>query len=186
MIAVLLSLWLPVLVSSVAVFVVSSVIHMVLGYHKGDWKAVPQEDAVQEALRPFGLPPGDYMLPRPSSMAQMNSPEFKAKLHKGPVLVMTTWVPSPGMGLSLGLWFLYSVVVGVFCGYVAGLALPVGASYLGVFRIVGPVGVAGYSLALAQHSIWYHRNWGTTMLSMFDGFVYALLTAGIFGWLWPR
>jgi hypothetical protein len=34
-------------------------------------------------------------------------------------------------------------------------------------------------------SIWYHRSWGTTLRYTVDGLVYALLTAGIFGWLWP-
>jgi hypothetical protein len=55
-----------------------------------------------------------------------------------------------------------------------------------VFRFVGTAALLGYSLALAQHSIWYMRNWITTLKSMFDGLVYALLTAGTFGWLWPR
>jgi len=32
----------------------------------------------------------------------------------------------------------------------------------------------------------YKRNWGTTLKSVFDGLVYALFTAGAFGWLWPR
>ena len=44
---------------------------------------------------------------------------------------------------------------------------------------------SGYSLALLQNSIWYKRNWSATLRSVFDGLIYALLTAGIFGWLWP-
>ena len=187
MIAVLLSLWLPILVSAVLVFVVSSLIHMVLGYHRADWKKVPQEDAVQEALRRFNLPPGDYMLPCPDSAAHQQSAEFKAKVEKGPVLVMTTWPAGPhGMGLSLVLWFIYAVVVSKFAAYVAGLALAPGAPYLAVFRIVGTVAFAGYALGLVQQSIWYHRNWATTLRSVFDGLIYALVTAGTFGWLWPE
>ena len=42
------------------------------------------------------------------------------------------------------------------------------------------------SLALLQFSIWYRRSWVTTLKSMIDGLLYALLTAGTFGWLWPR
>ena len=61
-----------------------------------------------------------------------------------------------------------------------------GTQYLEVFRFAGTTAFAAYSLALAQHSIWYRRNWGATLRSMFDGLVYALLTAGVFGWLWPR
>ena len=40
-------------------------------------------------------------------------------------------------------------------------------------------------LALWQISIWYHRSWATTIRSTIDGLIYAALTAGFFGWLWP-
>lgn len=181
------ALWLPILVSAVFVFIASSLIHMVLGYHAADWKQLPSEDAVQEALRRFSIPSGDYMLPCPTTPAQMRSPEFIARRDKGPVLVMTTWpAGSQGMGQSLGLWFVYSIVVGVFAGYIAGEALGPGAPYLRVFQFAGAVAFSGYALALLQHSIWYHRKWATTWRSMLDGLIYALLTAGTFGWLWPR
>lgn len=180
------SLWLPILVSAVFVFLASSLVHMVLGYHRADWKALPSQDAVQEALRRFSIPPGDYMLPWPTTRGDMSSPEFKAMQAKGPVLVMTTWpTDQQGMGKNLILWFLYSIVVSVFAGYMAGAALGPSAPYLRVFQFAGTVAFAGYSLGLLQHSIWYHRRWGTTFLSVFDGLIYALLTAGTFGWLWP-
>jgi hypothetical protein len=182
----LLSLWLPILLSAVLVFIVSSIIHMMLGYHRSDWRRLPQEDAIQDALRPFNLLPGDYLLPRPESMADMNTPAFKAKRDKGPVLIMTVFpAGQAGMGKQLLLWFLFAIVVSTFAGYVAGITLVPGAPYLTVFRITGTVAFAGYSLALLQHSIWYQRRWATTLISMFDGLVYALLTAGVFGWLWP-
>ena len=183
----LLSLWLPILVAAVLVFVVSSVIHMALGYHAGDWRRLPEEDGVQDALRRFAIPAGDYMLPKPSSSAAMKDPAFLAKREQGPVLIMTVF-PSGvgfGMGKQLTLWFLYAVIVGLFAGYVAAIVLPAGAPYMTVFRITGTVAVAGYALALLQNSIWYQRGWGQTLLTMFDGLMYALLTAGAFGWLWP-
>jgi hypothetical protein len=90
------------------------------------------------------------------------------------------------MGLSLLFWFLYSLAVGKIAAYIASLSLPVGAGFLPVFRVVGAAAFAGYSLALLQQSIWYRRSWRTTILSMCDGLLYALLTAALFGWLWPR
>jgi hypothetical protein len=78
------------------------------------------------------------------------------------------------------------VIVSIFAAYIAGRALGPGAPYLEVFRFAGSTAFAGYALALAQNSIWYKRNWGATLKSMFDGLVYALLTAGTFGWLWSR
>ena len=179
-------LWLPILVAAALVFVVSSIIHMALGYHAGDWQALPSEERLQDALRPFNIAPGDYMLPRPSSRADVNSPAFKARYAKGPVMIATVFPTGhSSMGTQLLLWFMYAVVVGVFAGYVAGIPLPPGASYMTVFRVTGTVAFAGYALALLQQSIWYRRRWRTTVVSVVDGFVYALLTAGVFGWLWP-
>ncbi len=182
----LLSLWLPILVAAILVFIVSSVIHMLLPYHHSDFRKVPSEDAVMEALRPFKIPPGDYVVPRPDSMARMGSPEFKAKLEKGPRLMMTVMRPGgDSMPRSLALWFLYSVVVGVFAGYVAGIVLSPGTPYLIVFRITGTVAFAGYALALWQSSIWYSTSVTTSLKSTFDGLIYGLVTGGAFGWLWP-
>jgi hypothetical protein len=181
------ALWLPIVAAAIIVFVVSSVIHTVLPWHKGDYRAVPNQDRVMEALRPFAIPPGDYMIPRPASAAELRSPEFVEKLKQGPVMIVTVLPNGPAaMGKSLVQWFLYCLVVGVFAGYVAGRALPPGTSYLQVFRFVGTVAFLGYALALWQMSIWYRRAWTTTLKATVDGLAYGLLTAGTFGWLWPR
>ncbi len=183
----LTSLWLPILLSSVFVFVASSIIHMATPWHKSDYPKVPDEDRLMDAVRPLGIPPGDYMVPRPASPKDMSSPAFIDKMKKGPVMVLTV-MPSgpPSMSKNLVQWFLYSVVVGILAGYVAGRALPPGAVYLEVFRFVGATAFVGYSVALWQMSIWYHRSWLTTFKGTVDGLIYALLTAGTFGWLWPR
>ncbi len=181
------ALWLPVLVSAGLVFLASSVIHMVLGYHKHDYQAVPGEDDVQTALRRFSLTPGDYMLPCSTGQKDLRSQAFLDKMRRGPVLVLTVLESRPmPLGANLTMWFVYSMVVGVLSGYVAGLALPAGAGYRPVFRVVSTVAFIGYALALWQMSIWYRRSWGTTLRSTLDGVIYALLTAGAFGWLWPR
>jgi hypothetical protein len=184
----LVSLLLPILLSAVIVFLVSSLIHMFTPWHKSDYPKVPNEDRVMDTLRPLGVPPGDYMMPRATSTAEMRSPAFVEKFKKGPVMIFTV-LPTGGsmsMGKNLIQWFLYAVVVGIFAAYVAGRALSPGASYLAVFRFVGVTAFVGYTLALWQMSIWYHRAWITTIKGTVDGLIYALLTAGTFGWLWPR
>jgi len=188
MVTLLSSLWLPILLSAVLVFVVSSVIHMALTFwHKQDFGAVPNQDRVQEALRPFNIPPGDYVLPRGDCSADMRAPEFVEKLKKGPVMILTVLPNGPfAMGKSLVLWFVYTGVVSFFAAYVAGRALPPGSPYLSVFRFAGVTAFIGYSLAMWQTTIWYHRSWVTTLKTTIDGLVYALVTAGVFGWLWPR
>jgi hypothetical protein len=181
------ALWLPILLSAVIVFVVSSIIHMLLPWHKSDYPKVPEEDKLMDALRPLAVPPGDYMIPRASSMQDMRSPEFAAKLQKGPVLILTMMPNGPfAMGKSLVSWFLYSLVIGIFAAYVASRALPAGAEYLRVFQLTGVTAFIAYSVALWQMSIWYRRAWRITLKTTADGLIYALLTAGTFGWLWPR
>ncbi len=183
----LTALWLPILLSAAIVFIMSSIIHMVLPWHKSDYPKMPNEDKVMDALRPFAIPPGDYMVPRPSNTQEMKSPEFLERMKRGPVMVLTVMPNGPmSMGRNFVLWFLYAVGVGILAGYVAGRALPVGAAYLHVFRFVGATAFIGYSVALWQLSIWYRRAWSITIKATVDGLIYALLTAGTFGWLWPR
>jgi len=67
----LISLWLPILLSAVVVFIVSSIIHMLMPWHKNDYAQIPNEDKIMDALRPFNIPPGDYMMPRASSWVLM-------------------------------------------------------------------------------------------------------------------
>lgn len=181
------SLWLPILLSAVLVFVVSSIIHMVLTYHRSDFGKLPKEDEIMEALRPFNIPPGEYVMPHAGSMEAMKDAAYIEKTKAGPVAFVTVMQSGQAsMGTSLILWFLYSVLVSKIAAYIAGSALGPGAEYLAVFRYAGCTAFTGYSIALLQNSIWYKRNWGTTLKSMFDGLVYALFTAGVFGWLWPR
>lgn len=182
----LMSLWLPTLLSAVVVFVLSSIIHMVLNYHQSDFDAVPKEDEVMDALRPFSIPPGNYVIPRAGSMKVMKSPEFIEKANQGPVAFMTVFPNGvPAMGASLIQWFIYCVVVGGLAAYVGSRALGPGADYLSVFRFVGTTAFIGYTVALWQNTIWYKTKLSTTIKNTFDGLVYALFTAGVFGWLWP-
>ncbi|RPI04958.1 MAG: hypothetical protein EHM64_08160 [Ignavibacteriae bacterium] len=182
----LIALWLPVLLSAVIVFIVSSFIHMISPWHKSDYPKTPKESEIMDALRPLNITPGDYMVPRPSSREDMRSPEFTEKIKKGPVLMLTVF---PGgqtsMVTNLVLWFFYSVAVGFFAAYVAARTLPLGADSVQVFRLTGVSSFMGYSAALWQMSIWYRRAWSLTFKATVDGFIYALATAIVFVWLWP-
>lgn len=181
-----LSLWLPILVSAVFVFIVSSIIHMALGYHRNDFGQVPDEGKVMEALRNFKIPVGDFFMPYAPDQKAMNEPDYKEKLEKGPRVVMTVMpAGNPGMGKALATWFLYSLIVSFFAAYITSVALEPGAHYLTVFRFIGTTAFMGYGLAHMQASIWYGRKWSTTFKNLVDALIYALVTAGTFGWLWP-
>jgi hypothetical protein len=181
-----MSLWLPILLSAVIVFVASSIIHMVLKYHNSDFRRVPSQDAVMEALRPFNLPPGQYMLPHADTQAERTSAEFVEKTNKGPVALMTV-LPNgmPGMTTPLIQWFVFCIVVSIFAAYIAGSAVDRGADYLAVFRFAGCTAFVGYALGEIPNSIWYKRPWSVTAKSVVDALIYGLLTGGVFGWLWP-
>ncbi|MBI3006079.1 MAG: hypothetical protein HYY49_11795 [Ignavibacteriales bacterium] len=183
----LMSLWLPILVSAMFVFLISFVLHTVLTYHYKDFSKVSDEEGVMDALRKFNIPDGEYVIPHAATSKDMNTTEFKEKLKKGPTGFITFWDGSRNeMSKNLTQWFIYCVVVGVFAAYLAGRALGPGAQYLAVFRFAGTAAFLGYTVALWQDSIWFKRKWSTSFKNTSDGLVYALVTAGTFGWLWPE
>jgi hypothetical protein len=140
-----------------------------------------------KALRGLNLRPGNYGVPRPASMKEMQTPEFKAKAQAGPVAFITvkeSWNFS--MGGTLAQWFVYSLIVSLFAGYIAGVAFGPGTEYLDIMQVAGTVAFVGYAMAQMHESIWWGRNWGWTVRNMLDGLLYGLLTGGTFGWLWPR
>lgn len=182
----IVSLWLPILLSAVVVFIISSILHMVFTYHNSDFKKLPSEDQVMDDLRKYNIPPGDYMVPYATDNNERKSEEFKEKMNKGPMFIATVLQAGEmGMGMSLFLWFIYCLIISIFAAYITGNALQPGSDYLAVFRFVGATAFTGYSLALMQNSIWFKKSWSATIKSMFDGLIYALFTAGVFGWLWP-
>ncbi|PYQ30279.1 MAG: hypothetical protein DMF57_15485 [Acidobacteria bacterium] len=183
----LTALWLPILLSAVFVFIVSSIIHMTPLWHKNDYPAMPNQDQVSNALRSLAIPPGDYILPRAKDMKEMRTPEFKEKFKAGPVMFMTILAnPSMSMARPLTLWFIYILVTNFLVAYVASRALTPGADREMVFCVVGTTAFIGYAAALWQMSIWYGRALSVTIKSTIDGLIYAAVTAGAFVWLWPR
>jgi hypothetical protein len=181
------SLWLPVLLSAVLVFIVSALVHMVLKYHNRDYTRIPNEEAIRSAIRNAGASPAQYIIPYCPEMKAMESPEMKQKFTEGPVAVvnvMRTGVPS--MGRPLANWFLFSLGVSFFIAYIASHAIPAGTPYLQVFRIVGAIGFLAYAAATVPPSIWMGKPWRITGKDVLDGLLYGLVTAGTFGWLWPR
>jgi hypothetical protein len=180
------SLLLPIFLSAVFVFAASSIIHMVLPYHRTDFDKLPGEDAVMDALRKFDLPPGNYAMPYAGSPEAMKSQEYTEKARKGPMALMTVMKSgAPSMGTNLLLWFVYCLGIGIFAAYIAGRALDPGAPYLAVFRFAGAAAFGGYGLALFQNSIWFKHKWSATIKSVLDALIYGFVTGGTFGWLWP-
>src|SRR5947207_11049250 len=166
----LVSLWLPILLSAAGVFLGSSVLHMFTPWHKSDYLKVPNEDRVMDTLRPLAIPPGDYMMPRPGSTAEMRSPAFVERFKKGPVMMFTVMPGgSMAMGKNLIQWFLFSVVAVIFAELVAGSALPPGASSRAAFHFGGLTAFVAYTLALWPMTTWSGLSWITAITARVAG-----------------
>ena len=181
------ALWMPIVVSAVFVLIALMLIHGLLGWHKGDTVAIPGEAKVLETMRSVNLQPGEYRFPYGVTVAEMTAPEFIEKMKQGPVGVMSVWPNGEiNMGKLMGLWFLYSLIVAVLVAYITGRTHGVGTPYLEIFRVTGAVAFCCYVVAHWQNWIWWGKSTRFTVTHSLDGIIYALLTAGTFGWLWPR
>jgi hypothetical protein len=178
-------LWLPILLSAVAVFLLSAASHMVLPWRKKEWGRFGGQDRLQEALQ--GIQPGQYSFPAAPSPKEQMGGEWMARWTKGPSGWLTIAPPGPiGMGRNLALSFLSFLGVALLVGYVASLSLGPASPTLTVVRVVSTVGVLAYGVSPIFESIWYHRPWRAYASDLLDAFLFAFAMAGIFGWLWPR
>lgn len=181
------SLWLPIVLSAVLVFVVSSIIHMVLKYHNKDYTRIPNEEAVRAAIRAGNPAPAQYLIPYCQEMKEMQSAEMQKKFAEGPVVVMNLKRPGPPtMGPALAQWFLFSLAVSFFVAYIASHSILPNTRYLEVFRIVGAIGFLAYGAGQIPQAIWMGKPWSIAWKELLDGLIYGMVTAGTFGWLWPR
>jgi hypothetical protein len=184
--ATLSALWLPILLSAVVVFIASSILHMVLPYHKNDYSKLPDEDKALTALRGLNLSRGLYIFPY-CTHDKMKSPEMVEKYKQGPVGHMTIFRSGQiNMGKYLGQWFAYCLIVAFFAAYIAAHTLAAGVHYLVVFRVVGATAFMAFGIGPLANGIWKGQPWGMTIKEVIDGLIYSLLAAGMFGWLWPR
>lgn len=182
----LASLWLPIVLGAVILFVASSIMHMALKYHQGDYRQLPDEDTLRGALRTAGVTRGLYMFPY-CKHDQMKSPEMAEKWKQGPngtLIIMPSGMPN--MGKFLGQWFGFLLLMNFFIAYLAAHTMAAGTHYLQVFRVVGTAGFIGYGLSNIINGIWRGHTSSMVIKDVIDGLVYGLLLAGTFGWLWPK
>lgn len=180
----LIELWLPILVATIAVFIVSSLIWTVIGWHNSDWKELPDEDSAWDVLK--GVPQGQYSLPYARDGKAKQDPEWQAKAKEGPAAMITIWDgDTTKMGKQLTQWFVYILVITVILAYVTSKLVHSGESFLMVFHSILILGALTYSGAPAMGSIWFGHSWGRTIKDIVDGIIYAAVTAAVMAWLWP-
>ena len=177
----ILDLWMPILVSSVLVWILSAMVWMVFGWHKSDYSKTRDEEATRAALK--GMSPGGYSVPYCAHNKDMANPDIQKKFQEGPVALITIMPNGMKMGGKLVASFVYNILVGVLCAYFVTRTLAADASYLQVFRIAGAVAFIAYGIAYIQECIWFGRSVSATMKNLLDALLYGLVTGGAFGWL---
>ncbi len=177
-------LWLPILLSGVAVFLLSALSYAALPFHTKEWHKLESEDAVSAALRAGNPKPGLYSIPFAEPGA-MKDPAWQAKIAAGPNAYVTIVPPGmPAMGKMMGQSVVYNLIVSVFVAYVASFTIAAGAEYLTVFRVTGTVAFMAYFFSGVPDAIWFGRPWKSIGLIAIDALVYGLVVGGIFGWRW--
>ncbi len=178
----LAQLWLPILLSTVVVFIASAVVWMAMPHHKKDWQSLPHGERVQETLK--GVAPGQYIYPGTMKPEERTDKEAQKRYQAGMGFVIVR-EPQFAMGKQLVSSALYYLVINILVAYLAVSTLPAGAPYLSVFRVAGTAAVLGHAGAIAPNAIWWGNSWSSTIKNIVDGVVYGLLIAGVFAWLWP-
>ena len=181
----IMELWLAILLSALIVWVASALVWMALPHHKKDFKGLPDEDAAIDALRPQNLAPGQYNIPHCQSWDEAKKPEVMEKFNRGPIGYLRI-LPNgmPNMGKNMALSFVFYLVIGIVVAYVVSRTLAPGAEYLAVFRVAGVVSWLAYGMGSVPDAIWFGLPWSSVIKCQLDALLYALLTAGVFGWQW--
>lgn len=181
---ILSHLWLPIILSAVAVWFWSFLSWAVLPLHKGDWKPLPDENAFAAATRPLRIAPGVYGFPFCAEGKQRNDPAFQEKWKSGPVGLLYLWNPNPSMGANMAASFALYLLVSVLIAYAGYIALP-HASHLKAFQLLGTIGLLAYAFAFMPNMIWFQASKRAMVTAIFDGVIQGLGTGAIFALLWP-
>lgn len=176
----------PILLSGVLVFVASSIIWMALPIHKPDIKFIPNETEFTDAIKPLNLKPGFYMYPNCENSKEMQSEAFKERWKTGPWGTINVMGNAPNFAMNLLKCFISYVVIAAMCGYLAGIGLAPGAEYMDVFRVVGTAAILGFCMGSFAGDFFLGKPNRFIITSFIDGVIFALITAGVFAWLWPE
>jgi len=177
-------LWLPILVATVVLFFASFLAWVVLPHHKPDVRRWPDEDALLEFMRRSGAEPGEYMFPLIDDK-DMKQDWAQQRYAAGPWGVINLWGGQPNTALNLLKTVLFFLVVSFFVAYVGAAALPPGASFGEVFRIVGVTALLAHTAGGVCREIWFTRPLRAKLMDFIDGVAFGLLTGLVFALLWP-
>jgi hypothetical protein len=182
----MVTLWLPILLATVLVWIASALAWTVAPHHKSDFRVIPDQDGFMANLGGRNLSPGQYWFPYSTDQKEMQSPEMVTKMEKGPVGLLTVWrTGKPNMAKPMILTLIFMLCVSIVVAYLAFKTLDAGDPYVHKFRVTATIAFLTYGGALFWDAIWFGTPWARTWKSLFDCFVYALLVGGSFAGFWP-
>lgn len=204
-------LWLPILVSGVAVWFASAIGWMAVGHHNKDRDAIPagQEQAFMDTIKRMNIGPGNYGFPDFCQNHDKNLSReerraaMKALYDRRPMGTLRVW-GEVNMGMNMLLTLVFYIITSAVIAYLAWAALPhaagalptgvapPGTASLGapsaakIFQVVGTAGVLAYCFASFPNDLWFQLKRRAMLLNWIDGIVFGLITGAVFAWLWPR
>ena len=191
---VLVPLWLPIVLSAAAVWIVSTIFGMPFLHHKNDFIGLPaaQEDALMASLRSSGIKAGNYLFPDFRTREAMESDKVKKALEHGPVGHLSVWPTPLTMGGKLAATFVVYLVVSTLIAYLTRVALPslppaaAPHSFARIFQIAATAGILAYCFSSIPGAIWWGSYRRTIVANFTDGVIYGAMTGAIFAWRWPH
>jgi hypothetical protein len=187
----LLPLWLPILLSAAAVWIVSMIVGMALPHHKQDWIGLPNspgggEDSFMDYLRRSGIKPGNYLFPDFRTREAMKSEKVEKALKEGPVGHLSVWKTPLTMGDKMVATFIVYLVASTLIAYLTRIALPGAAPFAKVFQVAATAGILAYCFSFIPSALWWGSYKRTIVANVIDGILYAAITGAIFAWRWPH
>ncbi len=176
-----LELWLPILLSGVAIFFASFLSWMVLQLHEQDWQRLKREDEFLAGVRGINPPNGSFMFPRCEHPKDMQSEEFQKKWKDGPRGIVT-FFPETNMGTNLALTMLLFIAVNFTLAYLGTIAFRRGEEFITIFRFFATASLLVYLTGILQHAIWFKAR---VVGHIIESIAYALIAGAIFAALWP-
>lgn len=182
----ILPLWLPILLSAAAVWLISLVFGMALPHHKQDWIGLSDEDGFMDFIRRNGIKPGNYLFPDFRTREALKSAKVEKALNEGPVGHLSVWRTPVTMGDKMVGAFIVHLVVATLIAYLTRIALPGAAPFAKVFQIAGTAGILAYSFSFIPNALWFGAYKRTIVASIIDGIICGLVIGVIFAWRWQH
>ena len=178
----LISLWLPILLTTVALFFTGFLCWTVFPNHKPDWKKLPNEAAFLDKIAEMDIPPGNYAYPHAMDSKSTETEDYKRAVERKTFGTIQAWGGAPQMGPKLACQVVYLLVTSICLAYLGKLGLNAGSDFMTVFRFMTTAAFLAFTVAVVPSTIWFNNRLTGYLI---DGVIQSIIVGAIFGALWP-